>query len=157
MKGPFVAARPPHLCSGARFTARVARAGCLTSSWARGSTSETAASTNTTTTMSRRDSVGATPPGSNVRLGTRVVVQGRHKGTLAFVGSVHYAKGLFAGVELDDPAGKNNGTVKGHSYFKCKPHHGMLVRPWDVEVSGQWCRERLRRACRPIGGRRVQH
>lgn len=42
--------------------------------------------------------------------------------------------GLFAGVELDDPAGKNDGAVKGRRYFKCKPHHGILVRPHYVEV-----------------------
>ena len=32
-----------------------------------------------------------------------------------FVGDVHYAAGTFVGVQLDDAAGKNNGTVKGTS------------------------------------------
>lgn len=42
--------------------------------------------------------------------------------------------GDFVGVELDDPLGKNNGTVKGVRYFSCKPKHGLFVRPYDVEV-----------------------
>lgn len=34
-----------------------------------------------------------------------------------------------AGVVLDEPVGKNNGTVKGEAYFACEPKHGLLVRP----------------------------
>ena len=44
------------------------------------------------------------------------------------------AKGDWIGVELDEPEGKNNGTVKGKSYFTCAPKHGLIVRPYDVKV-----------------------
>ena len=30
------------------------------------------------------------------------------------------------------PAGKNNGTVKGVKYFSCEPQHGLFVRPTEI-------------------------
>lgn len=32
------------------------------------------------------------------------------------------------GITLDNPTGKNNGTVGGHTYFECKPLHGAVLR-----------------------------
>ena len=55
-----------------------------------------------------------------------------YSGVVRYYGDTHYASGSFVGVELDEPAGKNNGTVKGHSYFTCAPKHGLIVRPSDV-------------------------
>lgn len=51
-----------------------------------------------------------------------------------FSGPVHYAKGNFVGVELSEPLGKNDGTVKGVSYFACPPQFGLMVRPEDVAL-----------------------
>jgi dynactin 1 len=48
---------------------------------------------------------------------------------------VHYAKGEWCGVELDEPEGKNDGTIKGVSYFTCKPKHGLMVRPSEVSIA----------------------
>lgn len=39
-----------------------------------------------------------------------------------------------AGVVLTNPIGKNNGVVKGHKYFMCRPKHGILVDPAKVKV-----------------------
>ena len=70
-------------------------------------------------------------------VGDRVVVHGKHAGTVRYVGSVKYAKGDdWCGVEMDEPGvGKNNGTVKGHSYFECKggAKMGLLVRSNAVQ------------------------
>ena len=38
------------------------------------------------------------------------------------------------GVELDEPTGKNDGTVKGTRYFECKANCGVFVRAERVEV-----------------------
>ncbi|GMH88376.1 hypothetical protein TrST_g13973 [Triparma strigata] len=68
---------------------------------------------------------------SEITDGMEVVVRGNLRGKVKFSGSVHYAKGDWVGVVLEEPAGKNNGTVKGVEYFSCEPQHGMFVRPGE--------------------------
>lgn len=47
---------------------------------------------------------------------------------LRYVGPTNTSKGKNkAGVELDAPVGKHNGTVNGRQYFRCRPPHGTLV------------------------------
>ena len=46
-------------------------------------------------------------------------------GVLQFCGRTVFAPGLWAGIELDEAAGKNNGTVDGILYFRCPPNYGM--------------------------------
>jgi len=48
-------------------------------------------------------------------------------GTLRFCGATEFASGTFAGVELDDPVGKNDGSLGGIRYFTCAPKHGRVV------------------------------
>jgi dynactin complex subunit len=36
---------------------------------------------------------------------------------------------LKVGVELDEPVGKNNGTVNGVAYFTCPESRGLLCHP----------------------------
>lgn len=58
----------------------------------------------------------------------------KQRGTVRFVGEVKFKPGVWVGIELDEPAGKHNGAVKGRSYFKCAENHGLMVRPSKVEV-----------------------
>ena len=51
---------------------------------------------------------------------------------MSFLGEVHYAKGDWVGVVLDEPAGKNDGTIKGVEYFACSPKCGMMLRRDEV-------------------------
>ena len=47
------------------------------------------------------------------KLGDRVVVSGSKVGTVRYVGTTEFAKGDWIGVELDEPLGKNDGSVQG--------------------------------------------
>ncbi|KAJ8401198.1 hypothetical protein AAFF_G00387800 [Aldrovandia affinis] len=62
-----------------------------------------------------------------IRMGDRVVIAGQKVGTLRFCGSTDFAGGQWAGVELDDPEGKNDGSVAGVQYFSCRPKHGIFA------------------------------
>jgi len=66
-----------------------------------------------------------------VEVGDKVAVPhlGNAQGTVRYIGSVHYAKGDdWVGIELRDAVGKNNGTVKGKSYFTCADKRGVFAR-----------------------------
>ena len=71
---------------------------------------------------------------ADLEVGGTCLVRGSQVGTVRYIGEVHYAKGDWVGVELEDGGGKNNGTIKGKSYFSCEPGFGIMVRPSDVEV-----------------------
>lgn len=46
-------------------------------------------------------------------MGDRVMVSGSKPGILKYVGETDFAKGVWAGVELDEALGKNDGAVAG--------------------------------------------
>lgn len=61
------------------------------------------------------------------------------KGTVRFVGSVTSPKGdtqFMLGIELDEPCGKNDGSVGGRRYFTCKQGHGVFTHPHNAKHTG---------------------
>ena len=58
-------------------------------------------------------------------------------GTVVFVGNTEFSTGIWCGLVLTTPTGKNNGSVKGKSYFTCKDKHGLFVQPENLTFVGK--------------------
>jgi hypothetical protein len=82
---------------------------------------------------------------SAIHVGDKVEVERCGKVEIAYVaciGAVHFAKTTtsnnnFLGLILENPTGKNNGTVQGREYFKCKSNYGVFVRSSTVRKQMQ--------------------
>ncbi|KAE9005745.1 hypothetical protein PR003_g18687 [Phytophthora rubi] len=71
--------------------------------------------------------------GLNLDVGDRVCIPDKELfGFVRFLGEITGAKGVWVGVELDEAYGKNDGSVIGRYYFRCKPKHGVFARPHQV-------------------------
>ncbi|XP_027896616.1 kinesin-like protein KIF13B isoform X2 [Xiphophorus couchianus] len=68
--------------------------------------------------------------------GEFVSVGTNKSGTVRYVGPTDFAEGTWVGVELEVPAGKNDGSVGGKHYFHCNPGYGVLVRPDRITRGG---------------------
>lgn len=56
----------------------------------------------------------------------KVCVGGSKPGRIEFLGETKFAPGEWAGVVLDEPVGKNDGSVGGVSYFKVSRNSRFL-------------------------------
>ena len=72
------------------------------------------------------------------KVGDRVIVSsatsGTKTGTLRYLGPTDFAAGEWAGVELDTPVGKNDGTVGEKRYFECPAKHGLFAPSHKVRI-----------------------
>lgn len=56
---------------------------------------------------------------AQIQIGMRVEVTGKNvQGEVAYYGNTGFASGKWVGVILDEPKGKNNGSVQGKTYFQ---------------------------------------
>lgn len=71
-----------------------------------------------------------------IEIGQRCEVQpGGRRGRVGFVGEVQFAVGYWVGVVLDEPLGRNDGSVKGKRYMKdCEKGYGLFAHPKKVLV-----------------------
>ncbi|KAI9935023.1 hypothetical protein AWENTII_005425 [Aspergillus wentii] len=66
---------------------------------------------------------------ANLSPGLVVTLTDGRQATVRFAGTTHFSSGDWVGVELDEPTGKNDGSVQGERYFDCEPGFGMFIRP----------------------------
>lgn len=82
--------------------------------------------TSPTPTLSPSGSVRSLAGGAELHLGDRVIVMssqtGSKAGILRYKGPTAFASGDWCGVELDDPIGKNDGSVAGTRYVHSLTH-----------------------------------
>ncbi|XP_032372976.1 CAP-Gly domain-containing linker protein 1, partial [Etheostoma spectabile] len=67
--------------------------------------------------------------GESFQIGERVWVNGNKPGHIQFLGEAQFAPGQWAGIVLDEPIGKNDGSVAGVRYFQCEALRGIFTRP----------------------------
>ncbi|KAK3909050.1 Restin-like protein [Frankliniella fusca] len=95
--------------------------------------------TSPTPTLSPSGSVRSLASGAELKLGERVIVMssqtGSKAGVLRYKGPTAFAPGEWCGVELDDPMGKNDGSVGGTRYFDCQPKFGLFAPAHKVSRS----------------------
>ena len=77
---------------------------------------------------------GAGSRAEAIAVGSRVAMADGRCGAVRFIGSVHYARGEWVGIELDEPVGKNDGIVKGHRYFDAGEYRGAMSRRTELHL-----------------------
>ena len=60
------------------------------------------------------------------QVGDRVLVGGAKTGLLKYIGKTDFAKGIWAGIELDEAIGKNDGAVAGKRHAHTSNLHACL-------------------------------
>jgi len=68
------------------------------------------------------------------KLQDRIELQDGVVGTVRYIGTPRYEKGLWYGIELDDKdrGSKLDGTKNSTTYFKCNPGHGRFVQLHEI-------------------------
>uniref|UniRef100_A0A7N6B1P1 Dynactin subunit 1 n=1 Tax=Anabas testudineus TaxID=64144 RepID=A0A7N6B1P1_ANATE len=93
-------------------------------------------------------SAGTAESGKPPKIGSIVEVTGKgQRGTVAYIGATLFASGKWVGVILDEPKGKNDGTVQGKRYFTCEENHGIFVRQSQVSHMCFCCSGQLLQCC----------
>ncbi|CAG9538948.1 unnamed protein product [Cercopithifilaria johnstoni] len=70
------------------------------------------------------------------KIGVRVETE-KGRGVVEFFGETEFAEGTWVGVNLDEPNGKHDGTVKGMRYFECEPNHGIFLKANQVRLESR--------------------
>ncbi|XP_077456066.1 CAP-Gly domain-containing linker protein 1 isoform X4 [Stigmatopora argus] len=97
--------------------------------------SGTAAPKTSTVTGIKASATDKSAPGlednhhNDFQMGERVWVNGTKPGLIQFLGETQFAPGQWAGIVLDEPIGKNDGSVAGVRYFQCEALRGIFTRP----------------------------
>lgn len=64
-------------------------------------------------------------------------IEGERRGTIRYIGRIKElddGEDVWAGIEFDEPVGKNDGKISDIRLFQCRAKHGSFVRSKRVEV-----------------------
>lgn len=65
----------------------------------------------------------------NFIIGDRVWLNGIYGARIQYIGEVHFAAGDdWAGLVMDEPIGKHDGSLGGHRYYYCENRRGLFAR-----------------------------
>lgn len=72
----------------------------------------------------------------NLKVGQKVEIVGKNvTGEIAFVGMTTFATGKWVGVILNEPVGKNNGSIKGTVYFTVRQRLLLFLEAKFINLS----------------------
>ena len=83
---------------------------------------------------SKSPSTGPPQEGATFSVGDHVAIEGGKEGEVAFCGTTEFSRGIWVGIILETPDGKNDGRVGEVQYFKCAPKHGLFTRPQKLTL-----------------------
>eukprot|EP01084_Bolivina_argentea_P142689 250645_1 len=66
------------------------------------------------------------------------------KGEVRFIGSVSGKPGVYYGIKLTEPTGKNNGCISNTRYFQCPADYGLFVSRAKIKKSKDAINERFK-------------
>ncbi|GAB7360344.1 hypothetical protein MBLNU230_g8302t1 [Neophaeotheca triangularis] len=69
---------------------------------------------------------------ASLAVGQKIELNDGRVAVVRFVGTTSFQTGDWVGVELEEPTGKNDGSVKGQRYFDVEQNYGMFLRPAGV-------------------------
>lgn len=69
---------------------------------------------------------------SEFKIGQKIETNTHRTGIVKYVGHIHVAEGDWLGIDLQEPTGKNDGSVRGERYFDCPAGHGLFVKETDI-------------------------
>ncbi|ETW02585.1 hypothetical protein, variant [Aphanomyces invadans] len=85
------------------------------------------------------DNVRIAEADGDVEIGDRVCISEKELfGHVRYIGDVAGFTGPWVGIQLDHADGKNDGSIKGQYYFRCKPKHGVFVRPSQIFLTKRY-------------------
>ena len=70
--------------------------------------------------------------GMDVCVGQDVLVNGKHRAVIRYIGRTTFAEGTWIGLELQKPIGKHEGSVLGVSYFTTPKKHATFVKRENI-------------------------
>ena len=76
--------------------------------------------------------------------GQLVLIANKIEGVVRFVGTTHFARGVWVGVEIGVPKGRNDGSINGKRYFQCEPNYGLFVPPRKLAVMEEEVEEEVK-------------